>query len=64
MEYCKTMDDIKCPHCGYSHVEDYEGVPWTDDRDIEKKCNGCGHEFIIKADISVQWTTHKDEDDD
>jgi len=64
MEYCRNYSSILCPHCKKSHdLEPYD-VPWCDDVSQEHKCSYCREDFIIKADATVTWTTHKNEDDD
>jgi hypothetical protein len=63
-EYCTYMDKIKCPRCKHNHSKDPENLPWVDDDEREFQCNGCDKPFICKANITVNWTTTAEIEDE
>lgn len=58
-------DAVVCPHCGHRHEEhdDPGSLPWTEDANPEFCCSSCGKDFYVQVDLTIRWSTFKDEDE-
>ncbi len=64
MEYANDYSAIICPHCQHKNRMEPDEVPWMDEETQDKTCSNCDKDFELRANVTVSWTTHKDEDDE
>lgn len=52
--------NITCPYCGWEDKDSWES--WLNDGDqIEFICGACDHSFLVRCDIDITYTSHKED---